>query len=117
MYHTINYIIATYARKYEQKFQLPWSASLSLENYLLYNLSVINKLKNNLTQITIMKPKINNDHLEIKDYYNFDKIDIANIKNKIKILECENIGLSYGQFFNTVKNNNDFDYYIFVEDD
>jgi hypothetical protein len=64
-----------------------------------------------------MKPKINKEHTEILDYYNFENIDINNIKNKIKIYECENYGISYGQFFNAIFKDSDFDYYIFIEDD
>ena len=40
-----------------------------------------------------------------------------NIKTKIKIFECENIGISYGQFFTGINKNIDFDYHIFIEDD
>jgi glucosamine-phosphate N-acetyltransferase len=64
-----------------------------------------------------MKPKVNNDHEEILDYYCFNSIDVSNIKNKIKIIECENIGISYGQYFAAVSENVDCDYHIFIEDD
>lgn len=113
----INLIIGTYAGKYYKFNTNNTTANNDKQYYLKYNLSLINKNVNNLTQITIMKPKINKEHSEIPDYYNFDNIDISNIKNKIKIYECENIGISYGQFFNAVFIDLEFDYYIFIEDD
>ena len=113
----INLIIATYAGKYYKFNSNNKTTNNDKQHYLKYNLSLINKNVNNLTQITIMKPKINKEHFEIPDYYNFDNIDISNIKNKIKIYECENIGISYGQFFNALFIDLDFDYYIFIEDD
>jgi hypothetical protein len=64
-----------------------------------------------------MRPKINKEHAEIPDYYNFDNLNIDNIRHKIKIYECENIGISYGQFFTAIFKDSEFDYYIFIEDD
>lgn len=64
-----------------------------------------------------MKPLVDKEHSIIEDYYNFDNIDIDNIRHKIKIYECLNIGISYGQFLNSIKNDMDFDFYIFTEDD
>jgi hypothetical protein len=105
----INLIITTYASKY---------SIIDKQKYLKYTLSLLNKINTNITQITIMKAKINPEHEEYKDYYNFNNIEISNIKNKIKIIECENIGISYGQFLNCIlRPDNDFDYYIFIEDD
>jgi len=105
-----NLIICTYAAKY---------GCMNKNNYLKYNLSLLNKIKTNITQITIMKPKINENDKdnEYCDYYNFDNIEISNIQNKIKIIECENIGISYGQFFTGISHNMDFDYHFFIEDD
>ena len=103
-----NLVISTYGAKY---------GIMNKKNYLKYNLSLLNKIKTNLTQITIMKPKINDEHEAYIDYYNFDNIDISNIKEKIVIIECENIGISYGQFLTAIQNNLDFDYHFFIEDD
>jgi hypothetical protein len=64
-----------------------------------------------------MKPKVNIEHVEVSDYYCFDMIDISNISHKIKIIECDNIGISYGQYFAGISNNIDFDYHILIEDD
>ena len=104
----INLVISSYAAKY---------SVVDKKNYLKYNLSLLNKINTDITQITIMKPRINVDHMEYVNYYNFDSIDISNIKHKIVIMECENIGISYGQFFTAIKHNLDFDYHIFLEDD
>ena len=107
----INLIISSYSGiipKYKNNKEM--------EFYLRYNIALLNKIKTNISQISIIKPKVDNDHIEIKDYYNFTNIDIKNIENKIKIYECENIGVSYGQFFSGISNNLDFDYHIFIED-
>jgi len=108
----INLIIATYAG-----IQQKYLNNKYKKNYLKYNLNLLNHINTNIEQITIMKPQINNEHLEIKDYYNFSNIDIGSIKHKIKIYDCENIGISYGQYFEAVSKTLDFDYHIFIEDD
>lgn len=88
------------------------------QNYLKYNLSLLNKINTSINQITIMKPKIDDCHaICYTDYYNFDNIDISNIKDKIKIIECENKGISYGQFLTGIYKDTSFDYYVFIEDD
>jgi hypothetical protein len=104
----VNVVITTYAGNY---------SIVDKRNYLKYNLTLLNKIKTNVAQITIMKPKVNIEHSEYLDYYDLDSIDISNIKNRIKIIECENSGISYGQFLNAAINYSEFDYYIFVEDD
>lgn len=109
---SVNLIITTYSgltQKYVHNIERRY--------YLRYNLILLNSIKTNIDQITIMKPRVNPEHLEIPDYYNFSGIDISNIKDKIKIIECENIGISYGQFFTGIFDNLNFDYYIFIEDD
>jgi hypothetical protein len=85
--------------------------------YLKESLSVLNKIKTSVDRITIMKPKIDENHIPYENYYNFDNIDISNIKDKIQIVECENIGISYGQFLTGIFNDLSFDFYIFTEDD
>mgnify|MGYP003705814869 CR=1 FL=1 len=66
-----------------------------------------------------MKPSINKADTLIPDYYDFSEIDIDNIRNKIEIVECGNIGISYGQFFACMNHetNEDFDYHLWIEDD
>jgi hypothetical protein len=103
-----NLVICTYGAKY---------GVMNKENYLKLNLTLLNKINTNISQITIMKPKIDIQHFEYPDYYNFENIEISNIKNKIKIIECENIGISYGQFLTAITSEKEFDYHIFVEDD
>lgn len=103
-----NLVIGSYAGKY---------SLVNKTNKLKITLSILNHINTNLTQITIMKPRVNTEHEEDLDYYNFTSIDISNIQDKIKIIECENIGISYGQFFAAVRHNMDFDYHFFIEDD
>lgn len=105
---SINLIIATYAGKYNSE---------NKNNLLKINLRIINSTKTNISKITIMKPKIDPEHEEITGYYDFSSINIDNIRDKIVIYECENIGISYGQFFAGISRDMSFDYYIFIEDD
>ena len=113
---SVNLVICTYAGTY-YKFDNISDNLNDKQYYLRYNLSIINKIKTDITQISIMRPKVDKNHEEIKNYYNFDDLDIDNIRDKIKIYECDNIGISYGQFFNSINKNNEFDYHIFIEDD
>lgn len=103
-----NLIIATYAGQYNSEVK---------NNLLITNLKIINSVKTNISRITIMKPKIDAEHEEISGYYDFSSINIDNIRDKIVIYECENIGISYGQFFAGISQDMSFDYYIFLEDD
>ena len=108
----VNLIIASYGAITQKYIHL-----LDKKYYLRYNISLLNTIKTNISQITIMKPNVKEtDHL-VNDYYDFSKLDISNIKDRIKIIECENIGISYGQFLNGINNDKSFDYYIFIEDD
>jgi hypothetical protein len=50
-------------------------------------------------------------------YYDFKYLNLYNINHKIEIIECDNIGISYGQFLYAIFNNLSFDYYILIEDD
>ena len=109
---SINLIITTYAGKVNK-----FNFNKKKDNYLKYNLQCLNNLNLEIDQITIMKSKINKEHQEIKDYYNLSHLNIPNIIKKIKIIKCENIGISYGQLFNALHNNQNFDYSIFIEDD
>lgn len=107
--YKINLIIATYAGKYNSE---------NKENILKLNLKILNELNpSSIEKITVMKPKINLNHEEIDGYYDFNNLNLNNIYNKIQIIECENIGISYGQFFTGIFHNIDYDYYILIEDD
>ena len=46
------------------------------ENFLIKNLLLINNLKTDIDQITIIKPKVDSNHIEKKNYYNFEEINI-----------------------------------------
>lgn len=101
----INYIIATYGvlnryRKYS------WT-----EKTLSRHIQQLQNLKHSLAQITIMKPVDQPDNEHSKQYYK----DFPNVK----IVECQNRGLSNGQWIQWWLNNNvnDFDYYLCMEDD
>lgn len=109
---TINLIIATYAGKTGN-----YNFNSKKHLYLRYNLKILNFLNLQLDQITIMKPTINKEHQEMTDYYDLKNLNIPNIIEKIKITDCENNGISYGQLFNALRNNQKFDYSIFIEDD
>ena len=113
---SVNLVICTYSGTY-YKFNNLLDNFNDKQYYLRYNLSLINKIKTDIAQISIMRPKVDKEHQEIQNYYNFEGLDIDNIREKIKIYECENIGISYGQFFNSISKNNEFDYHIFIEDD
>lgn len=104
----INLIIGTYGGYYGKE---------NKQNYLRNNILTLNNIKSNITQITIMKPNIESHHLIYDNYYNFNDLNIDNIRHKIVIKECENIGISYGQLFTEIFNDSSFDYYIFIEDD
>ena len=109
---SINLIITTYAGKIGN-----YNFNNKKHLYLRYNLKILNYLNLELDQITIMKPTINKEHKEMTDYYDLTNLNIPNIIEKIKITDCENIGISYGQLFNAIHNNQNFDYSIFIEDD
>jgi len=100
----INYIIPT------------WSGERRIPNqkYLREHLLKLLSLKHNLSQITIVKPMIGVDNV----YYDVEGL-ISQFDCEVVILERHsNVGQSYGQFFYAYeKFKNDFDYYIFVEDD
>ena len=113
----INLVISTYSGRYYKFEGKNDTTNLERENYLKYCLLFVNENMSNLSQITIMKPRVNSEHTEIADYYNFDNLKIEKIRDKIKIFPCENIGVSYGQFFTAIFYDTSFDYYIFIEDD
>jgi len=104
----INLIISTYSGCYSKNDK---------SKYLRYNLLLLNSIKTNIDQISIMVPDVEKNHIKIDDYYDISKLDLINIKDKIKFFKCKNIGISYGQFFTCLSNNRDFDYHIFIEDD
>lgn len=104
----INLIITTYAGRYNTEIKV---------NDLKNNLMILNALNPAIDIITIVRPRIEPCHQEILGYYDLDHITLDNIRHKIKIIDCANIGISYGQFFVGVFHNLECDYHIFIEDD
>ena len=101
----VNYVITT------------WSGPRREPNlsYLKNHLINLLTLKHNLSQITIVKPIVEGCNMS---YYEIDTL-INKFNCDVKILEkYDNMGQSYGQFFHAYETyKNEFDYYIFVEDD
>ena len=105
MNEKINYVITT------------WSGPRRAPdlNYLKNHLLKLLTLKHNLSQITIVKP-ISIGFNPV--YYEVENL-LSQFECDVKILEKHNnLGQSYGQFFHAFENyGEEFDYYIFVEDD
>jgi hypothetical protein len=99
----INYIIATWSGVRVKPDNEDYYVNV-LKNHINH----LNTIKNDITQITIMKP--------INDFNNsYYDIEYASI---IKFIECENQFQSYGQWLFGMKLLiNEFDYFILVEDD
>lgn len=101
----VNYVITT------------WSGDRRLPNlkYLKDHLLNLLTLKHNLSQITIVKPIVYGCDMS---YYDFESL-LTKFNCPVEILEkYDNTGQSYGQFFYAYeKYKDEFDYYIFVEDD
>ena len=89
------------------------------KEYLKINLQCLNQIKSNISKITIMKPKIKPEDTLLPNYYDFSSLNLSNIKDKIEVIQCENIGISYGQFFSAMlhSGNEYFDYTFWIEDD
>ena len=101
----VNYVITT------------WSGPRREPNlsYLKNHLINLLTLKHNLSQITIVKPIVEGCNMS---YYEIDTL-INKFNCDVKVLEkYDNMGQSYGQFFHAYETyKNEFNYYIFVEDD
>ena len=109
MDYKINYVIATFEGKCNRKHINPLPKDILIEH-----LKTLLKLKHNLTQITIMKPKCNKE--KIIEYYDIDN-SVKQFNIPVKIIECENYGYSNGQWMKAYELDNSFDYYILMEDD
>lgn len=100
----INYIIATWNGVRVK----PVNNIKYYDNVLKNHIKTLNNITNSITQITIMKPKSG----IVNSYYNIE------LKDNIKIIDCENKYQSYGQWLKATELFlNDFDYFIFIEDD
>lgn len=101
----INYIIPT------------WSGKRRVPNksYLKQHILKLSTLKHNLSQVTIVKPIFNGLDDE---YYNIGKVADEIGCNVVILDRHSNLGESYGQLFYAYETYRDqFDYYIFCEDD
>ena len=100
----INYVIAT------------WSGNrrVNNQNYLKNHILKLLSLKQNLSQITIVKPLLGGND----SYYDLLGL-FKQFETKVVLLDrVSNDGHSYGQLFYAYETYRDeFDYYIFVEDD
>ena len=79
--------------------------------YLKKHIGQLQKLKHNLTQITIVVPHNPDEPEDFREYLN-------SLKDIVVLDKSENVGASYGCWSWTyLKYKNKFDYYIFMEDD
>ena len=105
----INYVIASYNGKCKRTHKYP-----TMNDVLKYHIKKVVELTSSNIQITIMKAKSENFY---PNYYNIE--DIQKTTNiPIILIDCENFGYSGGQWLKAYEIfKNEFDYYIFVEDD
>ena len=104
-----NYVIATYNDATKRRHTHPSPADV-----LKTHLTNLQTSMSSITQVTIMAAKSPNYY---DNYY-----DIKSVADKfsipVNILRCENYGYSMGQWLKAYeKYKNDFDHYIFIEDD
>lgn len=99
----INYIIATWNGIRVKPIRNIYYYEQVLKNHL----KILNNTPNSITQITIMKPHSG----IVNSYYDVELTD------KMVLIDCKNRFQSYGQWLEAVILFNDFDYYIFIEDD
>lgn len=103
---TINYVMAA------------WSGGRHHTNhvggYIDDHMEFLHQFDHHLDQITIAHPF--NDR-ETEAYHLSLKLAVKNSSIPVVILEQPNIGRSYGHWSRTFKEYNNFNYYIFIEDD
>ena len=103
----VNYVIATWAGDRVNRTD---GISIRKDQYLSLHLKSIKKYQTCLDQITIFKPKCENEG----SYYDI----LKDIDDNVVIIDGKNEGQSYGQYLKVVDHYKDkFDYYIFCEDD
>ena len=100
----INYIIGTWSGiRCNPKMNPAY-----YENVLKEHMKVFRSTKNSIDHVTIVRP-FSFDH---KTYYDFD------LRENESFYDVENRYQSYGQWFKAAKKNlEDYDYFIFIEDD
>lgn len=110
----INYVIATWAGQDTKRTRIKIT-NPSPQNHLISHLTHLAKLKHNLAQITVMKPKCP-PNKAYPNYYNYQHLQFP---CPIIDIECKNFGYSNGQWMTCYEKTKggEFDYYICVEDD
>lgn len=113
----VNYVIATFGDVRGSSSADPEINREYLKDYSYYlreHLKQLDKLKHNLSQITIVVNKLEYESESFIDY-----IDEISTSRKYKVLRRpSNEGISYGAYsyaYDTC--GDDFDYYFFIEDD
>ncbi len=124
----VNYVIATWDGKNwneteshrSTRFILDQIGKPKADEVLALHLQYLSKLKHNLAQITIMKPNKHNQPKYEQYYDNATKV-LQDVKFPCPVVTVESDHYkqySYGQWFHAYETFRDqFDYYIFVEDD
>jgi hypothetical protein len=104
----INYIIASYNAQGKRKYGFP-------QDTLKIHLRQLKELKNNLTQITLMKAEVCKSKRSYPDYYYSEEEEMA---LGLQVFNVENRGYSNGQWLRGYERRTmEYDYYIFSEDD
>jgi hypothetical protein len=85
------------------------------DSYVERHIEQLKKIKNNITQISIGNPDNPSKRLEFEEYIK----SLTNVSGvPVVVHDVPNIGRSYGQWSRMYEQyRNQFDYYIFVEDD
>jgi len=108
------YVIATFGGPIRKTFVDPTDKIIPFERYLSSNLSRLFSCKTGLiNSIIIVCPDKSSS---VSGFYDLPNLTAAQRK-KIKVVECENYGGSYGQWLTAFEQFGDFDRYILVEDD
>lgn len=122
----INYVIATWDGKTWNKSHIGSRGVLDKignptgDEVLACHLKYLSKLEHNLSQITIMKPTEHNQPKYDQYYTKFEKaMDELKFTCPVVMYETSHYTeYSYGQWFDAYElSKNEFDYYIFTEDD
>lgn len=105
----VNYVIATWGG--------PRRLGGAYGNYTYKHLKFLEKIKHNLDQITVVWPDNQQELYSYRKY--MESIDGTEINGTpVKVLKTKNRFQSYGQYISAFKKfGNDFDYFIFTEDD
>ncbi len=105
---SVNYILPAWGG--------PRRSSSFIPNYLPGHIASLNNLKHSLNQVTLVYTTSTEQKSSFFEY--IEKLKNTKTKFNLDIIERQNIGLSYGSFAAAFeKYGEDFEYYIFAEDD